>query len=187
MIKPPISTNLVALLKKRNNTRGPLIKVNEYIRAPQLRVLGETGENLGILSLAEARAKASEAGLDLVLITESANPPVARVISFDKYRYQKEKEEKRQQKQKEPESKRIQISPREGMHDLGFKLKRLEEFLKAGSKVEIQVTLRGREKGMKDFARGKLEGFLAQIETPHKMTRPIKPGGRGLTTLIEPK
>lgn len=184
---PSISDNVLILVKKRNNSRSSNLKVNDEIRASELRVLDEEGENLGVLALAEAKNKAAEAGLDLVLITESSNPPIARIINYDKFRYQKEKEEKRQQKQKEPESKRVQISPREGSHDLGFKLKRLEEFLQAGSKVEIQVTLRGREKGMKDFARGKLEEFLARIETPHKMTRPIKPGGRGLTTLIEPK
>ncbi|MBU2101184.1 translation initiation factor IF-3 [Patescibacteria group bacterium] len=162
-------------------------KTNDNIRAPELRVLGEAGENLGVLSLTDAKSRASEAGLDLVLVTENSNPPVAKIVSFDKFRYQKEKELKKQQQQKAPESKRVQISPREGDHDLSFKLKRLEEFLQAGSKVEIQMTLKGREKGMKDYAKGKLGEFLEQIETPFKQTREIKPGGRGLTTLIEPK
>ena len=171
----------------RNKNPRINFKVNNEIRASQLRVLGEAGENLGVLSLENALLKATEAGLDLVLVTESSNPPVAKIVSFDKFRYQKEKELKKQQQQKAPESKRIQISPREAEHDLSFKMKRLEEFLKAGHKVEIQMTLRGREKGMKGYATKKLEDFLVRVETPFRQTRDIKPGGRGLTTLIEPK
>lgn len=163
------------------------MKANDGITTPRLRVLGETGENLGILNLEEAKRRAKEAGLDLVIITESADPPVAKIVSYDKFRYQREKELKRQKQQKAPESKRIQISPREAEHDLSFKLKRLEEFLRAGHKVEIQMTLRGREKGMRDYAREKLGDFLKKVEAPFKQTQEISPGGRGLTTQIEPK
>ncbi|MEX2054083.1 MAG: translation initiation factor IF-3 [Candidatus Colwellbacteria bacterium] len=173
------------MAKTKHYSKELDLKVNEQIRAPKLLVLGEDSENLGVLSLDLALGKAKELGLDLVLITERANPPVARIISYDKFRYQKEKELKKQQ-QRIPDSKRIQISPREGAHDLSFKLKRLEEFLQAGHKIEIQVTLRGREKGMKDFARGKLEEFLSKIETPHRVTRSVQSGGRGLITQIEP-
>jgi translation initiation factor IF-3 len=173
-------------IQSRNNKAGG-VKSNDEIAAPRLRVLGETGENLGILNLEEARKRAQEAGLDLVMVTESADPPVARIVSYDKFRYQREKELKRQKQQKAPESKRIQISPREAEHDLAFKLKRLEEFLRAGHKIEIQMTLRGREKGMRDYAKGKLEDFLKRVETPYKQTRAISPGGRGLATQIEPK
>jgi len=123
----------------------------------------------------------------LVLVTENAKPPIAKITDFDKFRYQREKELKKQRQQKTADQKRVQISPREGAHDLGFKLKRLEGFLQDGNKVEIQMTLRGREKGMKDFAKEKFTEFIDRIETPYKLTREIKPGGRGLTALIEPK
>ena len=186
MINRPYYSILSTLASKTKHYIQELnLKVNGAIKAPQLRVLGANSENLGVLSLAEAQEKAKEAGLDLVLITESATPPVARIISFDKFRYQREKELKKQQ-QRVPESKRVQISPREGAHDLSFKLKRLEEFLQAGHKVEIQVTLRGREKGMQEFAKTKLREFISKIETPHKMTYEIKMGGRGLITQIDP-
>lgn len=175
----------LAKRKTKHHSKDLDLKVGDEIKAPQLRVLDESGENLGVLPLEQAKSKAKEAGLELVLITEKANPPVARIINYDKFRYQKEKELKKQQ-QRVPESKRIQISPREGDHDLGFKLKRLEGFLQAGSKVEIQVTLRGREKGMKDFAKEKLQEFIDRVETPHKVTQPVRSGGRGLITQIEP-
>ena len=172
--------------KRKTRVKSPSFKVGDQIKAPKLRVLDETEGNLGVLSLEEALQKAKEAGLDLVLVTEKADPPVAKIVSFDKFRYQKEKEFRKQQQQKNLESKRIQISPREGEHDLSFKLKRLEEFLQAGHKVEIQITLRGREKGMKDFAREKLQGFMDRIETPFKMTQEVRSGGRGLVTQIDP-
>ena len=175
----------MAKRKTKHHSKDLDLKVGDQIKSPKLRVLTNTGENLGVLSLEEAKAKAKEAGLELVLITEKANPPVVKITNYDKFRYQKEKELKKQQ-QRVPESKRIQISPREGAHDLGFKLKRLEEFLQEGHKVEIQVTLRGREKGMKDFAKEKLGEFMEKIETPHKVTQPVRSGGRGLVTQIEP-
>jgi translation initiation factor IF-3 len=173
-------------IQSRNNRAGG-IKSNDAITSPRLRVLRETGENLGILNLEEAQRLAKEAGLDLVIVTESSDPPVAKIVSYDRFRYQKEKELKKQKQQKAPESKRIQISPREAEHDLGFKLKKLEEFLQAGHKIEVQMTLRGREKGMKDYAKGKMEDFLKKVETPFKQTQAISPGGRGLSTQIEPK
>lgn len=177
-------------MSKKKNRRTPepslSFKVGDQIKAPKLRVIDDAEGNLGVLSLEEAKAKAQEAGLDLVLVTEKIDPPIAKIVSFDKFRYQKEKEVKKQKQQKNPESKRVQISPREGDHDLSFKLKRLEEFLQAGSKVEIQMTLRGREKGMKDFAKEKLQEFMGRIETPHKVTQEVKPGGRGLITKIDP-
>jgi len=176
----------LASKKRKVNSTSSSFKVGDQIKASELRVLTETGENLGVLSLEEAKQKAQEAGLELVLVTEKAKPPVAKIVSFDKFRYQKEKELKKQGQQKNPESKRIQISPREGEHDLSFKLKRLEEFLQAGHKVEIQMTLRGREKGMKDFAKEKLQNFLDRVETPFKVTQGVNPGGRGLVTKIDP-
>ena len=172
--------------KNKQKSNDLSFKVGDQIKVPELRVISDSDGNLGVLSLEEAKSKAKESGLDLVLVTEKANPPVARIVSFDKFRYQKEKEAKKQKQQKNPESKRIQISPREGEHDLSFKLKRLEGFLQDGSKVEIQMTLRGREKGMKDFAKDKLKTFMDRIETPFKVTQDVKPGGRGLIIKIDP-
>lgn len=150
-------------------------------------MLNEAGENIGIMSREEAMKAAEERGLDLVLISPKATPPVARIISYDKFRYEREKELKKQRRHKAPEMKRIQISARSQRNDLMIRLKKLEEFLQHGHPVEIQLTLRGREKGNKEWARAKLEEFMAEIQTPHKITTEIKTGGRGLLVQIAPE
>jgi len=151
-----------------------------------LRVLDDAGENLGVLSKEDALKLAQDKELDLILISPKANPPVARIMNFDKFRYEHNKELKRQKAQKAPEMKRIQISPRTAKNDLLVKLRRLEKFLEGGHKVEIQVTLRGREKGNKEWAELKLNEFLEMITVPHQITGEVRRGGRGLLMQITP-
>ncbi len=103
---------------------------------------------------------AEERELDLVLISPAATPPIAKITNFDKFRYAREKELKKQKQQKAPETKRIQISGRTAKNDLMIRIRKLEEFLKKGHRVEIQLTLRGREKGNKEWARIKLGEFM---------------------------
>jgi len=137
------------------------------------------------MPLKEALAAAIAKGLDLILIVPNASPPVAKITRFDKFRYEKEKEWKKQrQAQKALEMKQIQISVREAKNDLSTKIRKLEKFLGAGHKVEIVMTLRGREKGMKDFAKIKLEEFLKMITVDHNIAQEIKPGGRGLAVQV---
>ena len=140
---------------------------------------------MGVMPLKEALAAAIAKGLDLILIVPNTSPPVAKITRFDKFRYEKEKEWKKQrQAQKALEMKQIQISVREAKNDLSTKIRKLEKFLGAGHKVEIVMTLRGREKGMKDFAKIKLEEFLKMITVDHNIAQEIKPGGRGLAVQV---
>ena len=140
---------------------------------------------MGVMPLKEALAAAIAKGLDLILIVPNTSPPVAKITRFDKFRYEKEKEWKKQrQAQKALEMKQIQISIREAKNDLSTKIRKLEKFLGAGHKVEIVMTLRGREKGMKDFAKIKLEEFLKMITVDHNIAQEIKPGGRGLAVQV---
>lgn len=138
------------------------------------------------MPLEQALRLAQEKNLDLILIAERADPPVARILSFDKFRYEKEKELKKQRRQKPPEIKQIQISARTAKNDLLIRIKKLEEFLNAGHRVEIQMVLRGREKSMIDWSKNKLNDFMNLITVPYKITREIKTGGRGLNVQIEP-
>lgn len=140
-----------------------------------------------MLAREKALALAQEEGLDLILINESAKPPVAKIIDFDKFRYEREKELKRQHRQRQLESKQIQIGAKTATHDLKVKLKKTEEFLSKGHKVEIQMVLRGRERANRDWAKAKFQEFLAAIAVPYRITREIRPGGRGLTVQIDPE
>ncbi len=135
----------------------------------------------------KALALAQEQGLDLILVNESAKPPVAKIINFDKFRYEREKELKRQYRQRQLLGKQIQIGAKTAAHDLHVKLKKTEEFLGKGHKVEIQMVLRGRERANRDWAKAKFQEFLKTITVPYRITREIRPGGRGLTVQIDPE
>jgi len=138
------------------------------------------GENMGVMKREEAFARAKQEGVDLIEIAPSAKPPVAKLISFDKFRYQLEKQEKKQrQAQKAKELKHVRISPRSAENDLQIKAKQAEQFLKEGHKVEIYLFLRGREKAHKDWGLEKLEKFLGIIKVPYEVTMSPKQGGRG--------
>ena len=163
-------------------------RVNNQIQATELRVVSDSGENLGILSRDAALAVARERGLDLIEIAPMAKPPVAKIIGFDKFRYQQEKEEKKKRSaQKAKELKQVRITPRAAQNDLQVKVRRVEEFLAEGHKVEIGLFLRGREKGNKDWGLQKLKEFLGMITAPHQVTLPPKQGGRGFITQVTKK
>lgn len=136
-----------------------------------MRIIGENGENLGIMSREEALRLASpESGLDLIEVVAKADPPVARLMSYDKYRYEREKAEKKERKaHKFTEMKRVQISARAAENDLLTKIKQLEKFLTEGHQVEVFVRLRGREKYNRDWANKKLTEFLQMIKMEYKV------------------
>ncbi len=161
------------------------VKINNQIRAEEVRVIASDGANLGVMPLNKALELAQDQNLDLVEISSKAKPPVARIISFDKFRYERMKELKKQLlSQKSPGLKHIRLSIRAALNDLKYKAKKAEEFLSEGHQVEIQVFLRGREKANRQLAFKKLEDFKTLITIPTKITQPPKMSGRGLTTQI---
>ncbi len=164
-------------------------KLNNQITAPEIRVIDAEGKNLGVLSRVEAMALVPpDSGLDLIEISPNAKPPVARIMSFDKYRYEQEKLEKKQrQSQKQGDLKVVQISARAAQNDLQIKLGKLEEFINEGHQVEVVMRLRGREKANKDWAKNKLEEFLKMITVPFKVISPPKYGGNGFAAQIAKK
>lgn len=128
---------------------------------------------------------AKEKGLDLIEIAPAANPPIARIMSFDKFRYEQEKKARKQRaQQKTSNLKQIQISVGEARHDLERKAKQIDEFLKEKCRVEILLVLRGREKANKDWARRKLDEFLKIITPEHKITLEPRYAGKGFITQI---
>ena len=131
---------------------------------------------------------AQKQGLDLIEVSAAATPPVARIMSFDKYRYQEEKKRKKQQAhQKVRELKQVQVGVASAKNDLEIKAKKVEKFLTEGHPVVIVLVLRGRQKANRDWARMKLAEFLKIIPVEFSQVMEPRFGGRGLTTQITKK
>ena len=128
------------------------------IKHPKVRVIDENGENLGILSVKDGIIKAKEKNLNLIEISPNANPPVCKIMDLGKYIFEVKKH-KKETFQKAPEHKEIRLTPSIGSHDLEIKAKKVEEFLKDGSKVTIQFKLKGRENKKYDIIRGVANKF----------------------------
>lgn len=184
------------LIRRNRQNKGkkqalnlPDVRVNHQIKSEEVRVVSAEGENLGVMKLAEAIRQAEEAGLDLVEVGAGAKPPVAKITSFDKYRYQQKKEALRMRKQsaaKTSELRHMRITPRVAAGDRQRKLAQIVDFLNDGDKVEILLFLKGREKANRDYARGKLEEFMKEVGVPFRILSPIKYTGRGFSAQIGP-
>ena len=163
-------------------------RINESIRAPELRVLGAEGENLGVISTAEALKHAKEAELDLVEVSAKARPPVARIVDFGKYKYELKKKEKEiKSRASVTETKVAQVKIGTGDGDLKRKASKVGEWLSTGNRVKIDLFLWGRYKYMEqDFLKERLERFLAIIPQSFKIADEIKKSPKGLSVTLEP-
>jgi len=161
------------------------VRINNEIRARELRVIGESGEQLGIMSKFDALDAARYAGLDLVEVSPAATPPVAKIIDWGKYQYQKMKEQRRNKKSSSHgEIKQMRIGLKIGSGDLDIKLRKIRKFLADGDKVKIQVIFRGREMAHPEIGRGLLDRILeslADVATTDQ--KPIM-AGRNLSIMI---
>lgn len=148
-------------------------------------MIDEKGENLGVLRREEAFALAREHNIDLIEISPQAKPPVARLMSFDKYRYLKEKEQKKERlAQKSSGFKQVRITARAAQNDLLVRVKKVQEFFEEGYQVEIVMKLRGREKRNKDWAFQKMREFLKMIPVEYRVVSEPRFGGPGITAQI---
>lgn len=130
-----------------------------------MRVIDADGDQIGVISKQEALEKARLAGLDLVEISPNANPPVAKIVDWGKYQYQKTKQaQKNKKKAKASELKQIRFGLKIGQHDLDVKLRKIRTFLEAGHKVKVTAFFRGREMAHKDIGYKLLDDVFAQIE-----------------------
>lgn len=146
-----------------------------------MRIIDENGENLGVLTREKALALVRpDAGIDLIEISPNAKPPVARLMSYDKFRYEEEKREKKErQAQKSVGMKHVQITARAAQNDLMIKVHAVEKFFAQGHPVEINLRLRGREKRNKDWAMEKLKEFLKMLPMEYKQLTQPKFTGNG--------
>lgn len=163
------------------------IRINRYIQAPSLRVIGESGENFGVLSLADALAKSQELGLDLIEISPNATPPVAKIMEYGKFQYSENKKQKEAKaKTHNVETKAIQITIGTGDHDLELKAKKAVEWLAEGHRIKVDLFLRGRAKYMdQKFLKERLERVLKLITVDFKVVEEAKKSPKGLTLVIE--
>jgi translation initiation factor IF-3 len=139
------------------------LNANNRIRAREVQVIDEEGNQLGIMPTQEALRLAREKGLDLVEVSPKLQPPIAKIMDYGKYMYLKDKQEK-QAKQKVQERKTVRVGFKTGAHDMDFKAKQVNEFLNEGHIVKVELTLRGREKALAHMGRQKLEQFLTKLE-----------------------
>jgi len=162
-------------------------RINQFIKAPEVRVIDQTGENLGIKPLQEALTLAQNAGLDLIEIAPTAKPPVVRIMDLGKFQYQLDKEaQKAKKKAREVEVKGIRVRLGTGAHDLALKAKKTEEFMRQGNRVQIQLTLRGREKYLdKKFIGDRLNKILESITIPYTVSEGPKKSPRGFLVTLE--
>lgn len=150
-------------------------------------MISDTGENFGVLKKEEALKKAQELGLDLIEISPTAKPPVAKIMDLGKYLYQQQKKEKEAAKKAhEVEIKIIQFSLGISLHDLEMRAKQAEEFLREGNRVKIDLVLKGRSKYLdKNFINERFHRLLNLISEKHKIADGPKKVPKGLTAIIE--
>ena len=162
--------------------------INEQIKAKEVRLISSEGEQLGIVSINEAREKAEEAGLDLVLIAPTAKPPVCKIIDYGKFRYElarKDKEAKK--KQKTIEVKEVRLSPNIENNDLNTKVVSARKFLEKGNKVKVTLRFRGREMARMFKSKYILDDFAEALSDVATIDKPSKAEGRSLVMFLSAK
>ncbi len=160
-------------MRKKQKKRSSKVRyrANEFVRAKKVRLVGESGEHFGVLSRNEALEKAKECGKDLVEVSPDADPPVCKLLDFDKYRYNQQKKQQKQKKKSKTEVKEIRIGLFTEEHDLEFKAKRVREFIEDHNKVLLSLHLSGREKAYGEKAKEQLNSFGARFDDIAKVER----------------
>lgn len=151
-------------------------------------MIDEGGEQLGIMSVEDARRKAEERELDLIEVAPNAKPPVCRIMDYGKFRYDARKKAKEaQRKQKQTEVKMVRVRPNTGGHDLTFKMKNARKFLVKGNKVKFNVIFRGPELRHKEIGQHQLEVFIEGCKDIAQVDQPPRMEGRRMTMILEPR
>lgn len=165
----------------------PRIRINHQIRALELRVISEKGENFGVLTLQDALKRAEEAGLDLIEISPDAKPPIAKIMDYGRFQYAQNKKQKAAKaKSHTTEVKSIQVKVGTGEHDLALKAKKASEWLRDGNRVQVNLYLTGRSKFMDmKFFQERIDRVLRLITEQYKISDPAKKGPRGVSLMIE--
>jgi len=166
--------------KQRPIRRAPTSKyrVNRQIRVPEVRLIDEEGNQLGVVSTDDARRRAEDAGLDLVEVSPNADPPVCRVMDYSKFKYEQKKKEKGGAKKTKSGLKELRVRPAIDKHDLEYRLVQGRKFLEEGNKVQVVCIFRGRQRAHPEMGErvmatvAEVLGDISKIEVPPKMNGP---------------
>ena len=164
------------------------LMINEQIRDREIRLIGEDGEQLGIMSARDAMKLAREANLDLVKIAPTAKPPVCKIMDYGKYRYEQARREKEaRKKQKTIEVKEIRLSPNIDTNDLNTKVNQARKFVSGGNKVKVAVRFRGRELAHTAVGKTILEDFAQKLSDIAVIDKPAKLEGKSMVMFLVEK
>ncbi len=164
------------------------LMVNEQIRDREVRLIGENGEQLGIMSAKEAYKMAQDAELDLVKVAPNAKPPVCKIIDYGKYRYEQNRKEKEaKKKQKTIEVKEVRLTPNIDSNDLNTKVTAARKFLERGDKVKVSLRFRGREMSHMNQSKVILDEFAESLQDIATIDKPSKVEGRNLVMFLSAK
>jgi translation initiation factor IF-3 len=168
--------------------KQPEIRVNERIRVPQVRVIGDDGSQIGVLPVREALALAQSKSLDLVEVSPTARPPVCRIMDYGKFKYeQNRRARKAKKKQHQTQLKEVKMRPKIEDHDYGFKVQHAREFLESRDKVKLTVTFRGREMAHQEFGHRLIQKAIADLADVALVESPPRSEGRTLSAVLMPR
>jgi len=171
-----------------SSVKQPEVRVNERIRVPQVRVIGEDGSQIGVLPVREALALAQSKGLDLVEVAATSRPPVCRIMDYGKFKYeQNRRARKAKKKQHQMQLKEVKMRPKIEPHDYEFKIQHAREFLGERDKVKLTVTFRGREIAHQDLGYKLIQRAIADLAEQATVESPPRSEGRTLTAVLMPK
>ena len=164
--------------------------INNQIKVSPVLVIGPNGEQAGVKPIEDALTLASYAGLDLVLLNQNGNPPVVKVMDYNKYRYERQKKEKeasKKQRANKSELKEFRLSPVIDVGDFETKLKNVTKYLQKGDKIKLSIRFKGRQMAHTDLGREVLEKFASRLEDISTIEQKAKLDGRSMTMLLIPK
>lgn len=180
--------SLIFLLNSWEDKTISEMMINEQIRDKEVRVIGEDGEQLGIMSAKEAQALADEAGVDLVKIAPNAKPPVCRIVDYGKFKYEQTRREKEaKKKQKVIEVKEVRMSPNIDTNDLNTKIAAAKKFLEKGDRVKVTLRFRGREMAHMSQSKYILDDFAEALKDVATVEKQPKVEGRSMTMFLVEK
>jgi translation initiation factor IF-3 len=173
---------------KRKDSDNKRVNINGMIRAHQVRVITDDGEQMGILPLSQAIAAASEVGLDLVEVAPEADPPVCRIMDFGRYKYQQSKKNAESRKKSSViETKEIKFRPKTDDHDYQFKLRNIQKFLAEKNKIKVSLKFRGREIAHSNLGQELMERVIRDVAETGQPEQPPKLEGWSMVMILSPK